>query len=114
MLIDLKFMFSLNVHGLQQSLQVGTSTESSPGETVSINVVPAGKRSRKVAKVTLCTTTAAYKRQEKVSKRNVDAIGVVTQSERRRTKSEHDNGSVIVVHGGIGSRLRLSSSYKEG
>lgn len=93
---------------------VGTSTESSPGETVSINVVPAGKRSRKVAKVTLCTTTAAYKRQEKVSKRNVDAIGVVTQSERRRTKSEHDNGSVIVVHGGIGSRLRLSSSYKEG
>lgn len=77
-----------------------------------MNVVPAGKRSRKAAKVTLCTATAGYKR-EKVNKRNVDAMGTVTQSERRRTKSEHDSGPGVVVVGG-GSRLRLSSSYKEG
>ena len=61
-----------------------------------------GKRSRKLAKVASGRATAA------ASKRIAD---VSIQSERRRTKSEHDAGIVVTGHGGSS---RLSSSYKEG
>ena len=93
--------------------QIGTSSETSPVETVSINVQPTGKRSRKVAKIhTICAPGFITKREKAAGKQKATAdagAAALVLSERRRTKSEHD----CSVTGGS-NRSRLSSSYKEG
>lgn len=99
--------------------QVGTSSESSPVETVAVHLAPAGKRSRKTNKVTLCTATSLAGKRDKAAKKQAaggDHGAAVVQScdRRRRTKSEHDNSVAGAAGNAAGSRLRLSSSYKEG
>lgn len=106
---------------------VGTSSESSPVETVAIHLAPVGKRSRKANKVTLCTvpSNALGGKRDKANRKQAavsadPGAGVVSSDRRRRTKSEHDSSAVGTSGGpacgslAAGSRLRLSSSYKEG
>jgi len=99
---------------------VTTSSESSPVDTVVPVVVTAsGKRSRKTAKTTATTATpttatALSRKKDQLCKK----------LERRRTKSEaHDDGDAddgdaddddVAPHTVSTTRLRLSSSYKEG
>ena len=57
---------------------MGTSSESSPVETVAIHLAPVGKRSRKTNKVTLCTTSSSAlggKRDKQRATKHKDCVG---------------------------------------
>lgn len=94
--------------------QVITSSESSPVDAVVPIAAMTGKRSRKTVKAPTTTTTtlcsALPRKKDQLCKK----------LERRRTKSEahdddddDDDADDVVLHT-VSTRLRLSSSYKEG
>ena len=95
--------------------QVITSSESSPVDTVvPVAVTTTSKRSRKTSKTATVTATtfctAPSRKKDQLCKK----------LERRRTKSEphdddddDDDADDVVLHT-VSTRLRLSSSYKEG
>ena len=110
--------------------QVTTSSESSPVDTVVPVVVTAsGKRSRKTAKTTATTATPTTATPTTATPTTATALSrkkdqLCKKLERRRTKSEaHDDGDAddgdaddddVAPHTVSTTRLRLSSSYKEG